>query len=139
MVECKLDVLESRFTPVRITLHIELIPGGDGLFDMHMAETGKKLNSVVNYANATFGVRTAPIRGAHELSKDKGASPQEGGMYGKNAIPLEDQLVKEKNARSLKMLQQRLSSAKASKNRAEIRQAETHLKYFEENLARKKK
>lgn len=53
---CRLAKLATEFTPERITLTVELVPPKGTRFDAPMAEPGKKLGMVANYARTVFDV-----------------------------------------------------------------------------------
>lgn len=115
MVDCKLDVLKTEFSPFRIILHIELIPLDSEGFDLPITEVGKKLSAAANYIVATFAVR------ASQLGPNK-----DGKAVTKNDKPLvftEAKRVKEGNERVLKVLEGDLARAKEEKNPVAIEKA----------------
>jgi hypothetical protein len=56
MEACKLDKLMTQFEPGRMILHVELVPPKGTTFEAPIAEPGKKLNMIANYARTIFDV-----------------------------------------------------------------------------------
>ena len=119
MVECKLSLLETSFSPGLIKLHIELMPGDGELFDLPMEEAGKKLSAVANYAASTFGVRAAePHRqGADDPSQKKGS----------NNVLVEHKLWPVRKKRIIDLHTRELERMKKVGSPIEVAKAETSL------------
>ena len=124
MVESLLNVLETRFTPERITLHIELTPGDVVAFELPIEEAGKKLSMVANYAASIFGVRVAPLP-----PSPNGATPPNMDAY------IRDE-VGRGSARAVKVLEGELARARSSGDPAAIAKAEAVLAGVKEKMAR---
>lgn len=124
MVESLLNVLETRFTPERITLHIELTPGPSVAFELPIEEAGKKLSMVANYAASTFGVRAAP-----PVPNGSPAPPD------LNAARNQDE-VKRGGARALTVFEGELARARSSGDPRAIARAESSLAAVKDRIAR---
>ncbi len=124
MVESLLNVLETRFTPERITLHIELTPGDVVAFELPIEEAGKKLSMVANYAASIFGVRVAPLppNGTPAMPDANSARNQEE--------------VKRGSARALQVFEGELTRAKASGDPRAIARADASLAAVKDRIAR---
>jgi hypothetical protein len=118
-MESLLNVLETRFTPDRITLHIELTPGPSVAFELPIEEAGKKLSMVANYAATTFGVRAAQPPPGVQGTAQASAADQAAAYIKKE--------VGEGNTRALSVIQGELDRARASKNQKAIDEARARL------------
>lgn len=130
MVESLLNVLETRFTPDRITLHIELTPGPSVAFDLPIEEAGKKLSMVANYAASTFGVRVCPAPGV--------VTPAANGSAAETAAAYIKKEVSAGNSRALEVLQGELSRARASNDMKAIDKAQAALETVIAKIGRDK-
>lgn len=124
MFESLLNVLETRFTPERITLHIELVPGDAASFELPIEEAGKKLSMVANYAASTFGVRVAPV-------------VQNGVIVTSDVLDANIRKEVEKgNSRAVTVFEGELARARASKNPIAVLKAEQNLANVKDRIAR---
>jgi len=111
MVETKLGLLLTKYTPACIRVVIELVPAAGSSFDEPIGNLATKLDQVANYARSTFGVRTAPVTQP---------TAQNGGEH-------EEKLKKAGNARVIAVLEEELSKAEAAGDVAGVERAKVSL------------
>lgn len=134
MVDCKLALLETSFSPDKIRMVIELIPPGNTKFDLPLEDAGKKLSSVANYARTTFEVKAAPV-GPEKYSPEGESGPSE---KDEARAARSAKLLDAGNKRVLATFESELAEAKKSGDKELIEKAKANLQRVKDRIARQK-